>query len=71
MVPPRLLPFLACAALFAHLATAAAQDRPKTFTDPRPPKVNELAEAQSPTPKAFPELRFHTAPRPLAKGAVT
>lgn len=71
MVPPRLLPFLACAALSTPVPTAAAQDRPPTFADPHPPKVHELAEVQSPAPKAFPELRFHAAPRPLAKGAVT
>lgn len=47
--------------------TAHAAD----FKDPSPPIVNARKTVAPPTASAQPELTFHTAPRPLAKDAVT
>ena len=42
------------------------------FTDPKPPKVFKVpVDASVPEAKAFDQLKFHVAPKPLAKGAVT
>ena len=58
----------ACAASPGYVQ---AQPEPKRFVDPAPPKVQELAAMDAPTPADYPELRFHRAPAPLDPTAKT
>lgn len=53
------------------LAGIGLRGEAQTFPDPAPPKVQTLAEIPPPKPQPQEGLRFHTAPRPLAAGAVT
>jgi outer membrane protein assembly factor BamB len=41
------------------------------FRDPAPPQVQKLSSGQGPAAKLNPDVRVHSKPRPLAKGAVT
>jgi outer membrane protein assembly factor BamB len=46
--------------------------RSQDFSDPKPPQVFQVpADAPTPEAKAFDRLKYHAAPKPLAKGAVT
>ena len=53
------------------LVTSAPCVKAQGFSDPAPPKLQKLAEIPPPEPKAQEGLKFHTAPKPLATGAVT
>ena len=53
-------------ALFAVTLAHAAE-----FSDPAPPRVAEVKETEEPKAEPFDRLTFHTAPKPLAKGAIT
>src|SRR4026209_2533432 len=53
------------------LVSATAPAQTPGFVDPAPPKVEELATVAPPEAKAQEGLKFHTAPKPLAAGAVT
>lgn len=41
------------------------------FTDPAPPKFDEIADQPAPVPQAFDRLTFHAKPNPLSKEART
>ncbi len=48
-----------------------AQSSPRTFADPRPPKVRQLEKMTPPAPREYRGLEIRAAPRPLARDAVT
>ena len=50
---------------------AGATQEPRTFADPAPPAVNELAPMPAPAAQTNAEATFHAAPKPLPAGAVT
>jgi outer membrane protein assembly factor BamB len=54
--------------LFCAVTAGAAT---RTFTDPAPPKVNDLPAIPAPAAQANPDVTFHAAARPLPPGAAT
>ena len=57
--------------LLVLVAASAAGEQRKTFTDPAPPKVNDLPPVDPAVAKSNPDVTFHAAPKPLPAGAVT
>jgi lipoprotein NlpI/outer membrane protein assembly factor BamB len=52
-------------------AVSQAQDKPKAFRDPNPPKVREPSGKAAPAPHKRSGVTFHAPPKPLAPNAVT
>jgi outer membrane protein assembly factor BamB len=50
--------------------TTAAETKAKTFTDPAPPKLEQLSEIEPPAARINPAATFHHKPKPLPAGAV-
>ena len=61
---------LACLAALTVAAAACAAEKPR-FVDPKPPTAVASTAGTAPAARPNADVTFHTAPRPLAKDAVT
>src|SRR3712207_5998885 len=64
-------PMVCCLGLLLLLAGPDRLVAAQVYRDPAPPAVQKLPELPPPAPQQQAGLKFHTAPKPLAAGAVT